>query len=418
MLNSAAFAPAPSNFTSFVDGLAVGLLELSPTFESFVHGMPGVLPDEALASLRRIGGTHAERLLADALTDRAPAFLDQANLLPLPHPLDSEFRFNVDTAQILAGALLDATRDGDEILLIGVPSVAVELAASGADRRFRYLGPDNCVTAAVGDAISDGRLVREQGKGCTAAAALLDPPWYPQPMRHLLKVGAFGCHPGALLNLVLPSLGTRPEIELDRETFVGFALEAGLTRTNSGGPVCYRTPLFELAALERQGIARLPNWRRGDVIGFRVGERTIDAAPWSAPRAMELTVDGVRLRLVPGASGGTENLVPISDREVFPSVSARASGRGAATLWTTTNRAFLVDPNLAQQALSAIATSPTGVLQSGLNSVENGRTGCSCVAAVESLIHQVSELIGRELFDARRLVGDDAWLKTGVEWRY
>lgn len=417
MLNSEAMQPNHAEHALFLVRLTRDLLELSPTFEAFVQGMPGVLPHEALASLRSVGGPHAERLIADACSDRAPATLDQGTQLPLPHPLDSEFRFDIETAKILAKAMLDATRDGDEILLIGVPSVAIELAASGADRRFRYLGPDNCVTAAVKNAIRDGRLVLDQGEGGTAAAALLDPPWYHEPMRHLIEVSAFGCRSGASVHLVLPSVGTRPEVEVDRNDFIGFAIQAGMSPVQLGAPVYYRTPLFELAAMERQGIGRLPSWRRGDIAGFSVGDRKIEAARWVAPRSTELTIDGIRLRLVPGAGGGSNQLVRISEHEVFPSVSARAPGREAATLWTTTNRAFLVDRHAASQAMLAIAAEREGLLQTRLYPRENTSMGFSPVAVDDSLIHQMSELIGRELFDARRLVGDDGWCKTAVEWR-
>ena len=417
MMNSAVLPIADDGASPFMGKLTRDLLELSPTFEAFVQGMPGVLPHEALASLRMLGGRDADRLIADAASDRAPRSLDQGALLPLPHPLDSEFRFDIDTARILAKGLLNETRDGDEILLIGVPSVAIELAASGADRRLRYLGPDNCVTAAVRNAIGDGRLLLGQGDGGTAAAALLDPPWYHEPMQHLIGISAFGCRPGATVHLVLPSLGTRPEVDVDRAAFIGYAVEAGLIPVQIGAPVYYRTPLFELAALEQQGIGRLPSWRRGDIAGFRVGDRKVDAAPWIAPRSTELTVQGIRLRIVPGKKGGARHLSKIGDHEVFPSVSARASGRDAATLWTTTNRAFLVDFDAARRAMEAIANEFSGVLQTRLYSDENGERPLSRVADDDSLIHQLKELIGRELFDARRLVGDDGWCKTAVEWR-
>ena len=57
-------------FATFVDDLAAKLVEHSPTFEAFVVAMPGVLPDEALAALRRIPGPHAANLIADAGVDR------------------------------------------------------------------------------------------------------------------------------------------------------------------------------------------------------------------------------------------------------------------------------------------------------------------------------------------------------------
>lgn len=405
---------AAIDFTRFVDDLAATLVDYSPTFEAFVVAMPGVLPDEALAALRRMPGTNAQRLASDAVTDRANANLDQCSLLPLPHPLDAEFRFDDITATILATALVESSRDGDEILLIGVPSVAIALAAMQVDRRVRFLGPDNCVTAAVVAAFGDRPLLLDQGPGGTAATALLDPPWYEGPMTELIRVCAAGCRAGALVKLVLPPLGTRPEIALDRSTFFSVATAAGLEPTGIDGPVCYRTPLFELAALEQQGIARLPSWRRGEAVEFRAGGNP-DRQRWVPPFATEFSVAGVRLRLVSGASG-SESLVPITSHEVFPSVSARTPGRGLATLWTTTNRAFSVNYDLAYRAFSAMAANPE-VLHLGFYSSKNDLSGDPRVASADELIHQLIQLIGRETGDARRLVGEGAWLETEMEWR-
>lgn len=407
---------ADDGFTAFVDGLAAQLVRHSPTFEAFVVAMPGVMPDEALAALRRMPGQRAARLAADAAVDRAGPFIDQCRQLPLPHPLDSEFRFDGLTADILAAGLVEATRDGDEILLVGVPSVAASLASLGIDRRVRFLGPDNCVTAAVRAAIPDGRLMLGQGPGGTAAAALLDPPWYREPMRDLIGVCAHGCRPGALVNLVVPPIGTRPEVAEDKAAFLAFTAAAGLAPTGRGGPVCYRTPLFELAAMERQGIARLASWRRGECLEFAV-TATGGRVPWTPPAATELSVGGVRLRLVRGDRRGGGELVPLGSHEVHPSVSARSQGRGAATLWTTTNRAFVVDFDLAKAAMAEIA-GDSDVLLSGFSPPESEPAREPGVAGGDGLIHQLSELIGRENADARRLVGDGAWRETVMEWRY
>ncbi len=404
-----------AEFADFIDNLATQLIDHAPTFESFVAAMPGVLPDEALASLRRMNGPQAERLATDAANDRAGSIIDQCAALPLPHPLDSEFRFDEMTARILARGLIEATRSGDEILLIGVPTVAIELAVAKEDRRIRFLGPDNCVTAAVQAAFQGRELLLDQGPGGTAAAALLDPPWYATPMAELIQVGAWGCRQGARLNLVLPPIGTRPEVELDRSTFLALAAEAGMTPTGISAPVCYRTPLFELAALERQGIARLPSWRRGDAVEF-ITQAAATRHLWQRPVTTEFSVQGVRLRLAPGATGAGPTLVPIEGHEVFSSVSQRAPGRSQATLWTTTNRAFWVDPAATTSAFSRLARDPT-LWHLGLNWQKKEHRYVECVDTGDQLAHQLVELVGRELDDARRLVGDGAWLKAEMDWR-
>jgi hypothetical protein len=404
-------------FAAFVDDLARNLVDHSPTFESFVAALPGVLPDEALAALRRIGGPNAEKLAADAATDRAGPLIDQCAQLPLPHPIDSEFRFDAATARILARAVVEATKNGDEVLLIGVPSVAIELAAMDVDRRVRFLGPDNCVTDAVRAAFENKQLVLDQGPGRTAAAALLDPPWYVDPMVELIEVCAHGCRDGAIVTLTVPELGTRPKIVADRAAYLATAAQAGLRPTGGSGPVCYRTPLFELAALERQGIGRLASWRRGEALEFVV-TASRPSREWVRPRATELSVFGTRLRLTTATGPGGSGLEAVHSHEVFPSVSSRAPGRSRATLWTTTNRAFAVNPRLTRHALSKMAEQAKDeVLHLRISEPQNELVSTSCVAAAEELIHQLTELVGRELHDARRLVGDGAWLMTGMDWR-
>lgn len=407
-------SPASGDFERFVDGLAAQLVALSPTFDVLVAAMPGVSPEEALAALHRITGPEVNRLLTDAACDRAGAIIDQCAELPLPHPLDSEFRFDPATAAALATALVDATRPGEEILLVGVPSVAIELARSCADRTIRFLGPDNCVTTAVRAAFNDERLLLDQGPGGTAGAALLDPPWYPEPMAELIGVCAAGMREGASVRLVIPPIGTRPDITADRSMFLDFAITAGMKTIGIEGPVRYRTPLFELAAMERQGIARLPCWRRAEVVEFvAVGPR--EPHRWRAPRPTELSVAGVRLQLVRGDPGG-DTLVPVDAKEVFPSVSSRAPGRTRATLWTTTNRAFAVDYDIARSVLAYLADNPA-LLHLGLAQPQNHHGRDRCLDASVQLTHQLVELVGREFNDACRLVGDGAWLKAKMEWR-
>ena len=98
-----------ADFDAFIDLHARASARSASTFEEYVRSLPGILPDEALAALRRIDGEHAARLAADACVDRAGATLDQCRQLPLPHPLDSEFRFDEPTADMLARSLVDTT---------------------------------------------------------------------------------------------------------------------------------------------------------------------------------------------------------------------------------------------------------------------------------------------------------------------
>jgi hypothetical protein len=408
-------------FETFVDRFAAAAAPRCKTFGQLVGALPGVVPDETLASLRRLSRgsrnwQHLDRLVADAKRDRAPAILNQGHGLPLPHPLDSEFRFDEETALRLTGALVAATRDGDEILLVGTPTVAMALAATPVDRRVRFVGPDDCVTAAVAAAFDPDHLVLGDSGVPSAAAALIDPPWYLGPVQTMLGVCARCCSIGAPVWMVVPPVGTKAEAEHDRQVFIGIARRLGLRTTSATATALYRTPLFELAAMERQGIARLGSWRRGDVVELVVQEaRTLSDAP--VREACELTIGGVRLRLAAMGGGGPPVLKPIVCGEVYPSVSSRAPGRSLANLWTSGNRAFVVNADCARAAMAELARMADRVLRGRLTVDRNDLDRLSAVAPSNRLIHQLIELLGRELDDARRLVGDGAWLETAMGWR-
>ncbi len=402
-----------------LDGWVDEGLTRAATFGDLVRALPGVTPDEALRSLARLRDDRADALAADARVDRAPRLIDQCGALPLPHPLDSEFRFDVPTARRLADVLLEVTAPGDEILLVGTPTVAIEFARMRADRLVRFLGPRDGVTAAVAAAFGGKGLALGGGAGGTAAAALVDPPWYARPFGDMLSACSRGCRAGAPAWVVLPPLGARPGAAEDRAAFVAMARRAGLAGTGGSELVWYRTPLFELAAMELQGLGRLADWRRGDLMSFVVERPQEPSSPVHLPTVCELTLRGVRLRIVGNGSSaapGPALLTAVGRAEVFSSVSSRAPGRERANLWTTGNRAFHVDAAAARAAMAAIAREETKVLHSGIAARQSDIPLDSGIAPPNRLIHQLLELIGRELDDARRLVGDGAWLDTGTEW--
>jgi hypothetical protein len=411
------------SFRTFVDRLAATAAPTCETFGQLLDALPSVLPQEALASLRRLSRDsaiwqHLHRLVADAKLDQAPAILDQGRGLPLPHQLDSEFRFDEQTASRLAEALVAATRDGDEILLVGTPTVAMALAVRPVDRRVRFVGPDDCVTAAVAAAFGPDRLALGECGVRSAAAALIDPPWYVRPVQTMLGICARGCSAGAPVWMVLPPVGTKADAAHDRQAFIGIARRLGLRAMSATGTALYRTPLFELAAMERQGIARLGSWRRGDIIELVVHEASTPLGDLPDREACELTVGGVRLRLAPAAGVPPPLLTPIADGEVYPSVSVRAPGRASANLWTSGNRAFVVNADRARAAMAELARRADRVLQGRLTVDRSDLDRLADVAPSGRLIHQLIELLGRELDDARRLVGDGAWLETVMGWRY
>jgi hypothetical protein len=413
---------AGEHFEGWLDQLAKEAAGSASSFAQFVGLLPGVPPDQAMACLNRMSASSEARqvqfLLMDAAIDHAPPFLDQSARLPLPHPADSEFRFDNLTAQRLAAQLVRQTNDGDEILLVGTPTVALALADLQVDRRIRFVGSDDCVTDAIRNALSPNLVTIGAAAGRTASVALVDPPWYAEPMRAMISTCARGVKLGGVVWIVMPAIGTKLDAADDRLDFQRFAKSCGMRQSGRSAEVTYRTPLFELAAIEQQGIARLENWRSADVFEMIVREEVAVPSLQPPPRVIELTTGGLRLRLANCTQKRPLQLVPISSHEVFPSVSFRAAGRRSATLWTSGNRAFNVDATTAFAALSAISDRNEGVLHGRLTLPQNATYSNKDIEPTRRLIHELLELIDREKSDARRLVGDGAWLDTAKGWKF
>lgn len=388
-------------------------------FAALLTGMAGAGPADVFLGLRRMRERSELQAVADALIFDAgrrahllPA-TDQPASLPLPHPLDSEWRFAPSSVDDLVGRLLDATGPGDELLLVGTPSVAAALSRTGADRRIRFVGPDDLVSAEV-ERLFAGDIRLTRGAGGQAAAAVVDPPWYGGPFAEMLAICARGCRRHAPVLTVMPRSATRPGMEIDAADMLASAVALGLEPTEAGTfEVSYRMPLFEARALERGGLRPdLGEWRRGDCVTLTSsGKAPGSVASTGRPGHVELMLDGCRIRLTLGSETGGRGLAPVEDEEVSASVSARSPTRRLANLWTTANRALRVDEGLCLDAFAAIAEDEAIVLPAGLT---RRRIESSCRNGIEgqvNLIHSIHELFAREIADAARLVGDGSWLR-------
>ncbi len=71
------------------------------------------------------------------------------SLLPLPHPLDYEWRFTPDAARSLLNRAADLTLAGGDLLLFGTPGLAVEALTLPIGRRLAFLAESNSITDRV-----------------------------------------------------------------------------------------------------------------------------------------------------------------------------------------------------------------------------------------------------------------------------
>jgi len=423
---------APSTalgFDDFVDRLVREAAHAAPTFPVLLSRLPGVSPADALLSLRRLArrGAQFPHLEESALAVSPPVLpLDQGAGLPLPHPLDMEWRFTRDSAGELLQAVLDDTKPGDAVLLLGVPTVAASAVATGSDRVFQVVGEGNVICRSLELATAgDGRFEHGDGIGRPATAAVIDPPWYLDAYVDMLSTCSRRTADGAHVLLVLPPPGVRPTAVIDRRRMIEAAFAAGFDVDDRPELLRYRSPLFEIAAWRAAGIgAWLPDWRTGELVRLvkRRPPSPHPAKPANDP-SFELTFDGARFKLLLNRKG-PEILDPIVEGGILPSVSARFPARDRASLWTTSNGAFAIDSSLALAALRELAIEREIVLPPGLACPEFDCGDTATVDAVRELTHDLSRLAEREIAIAERLVGKTAWLRglndarfSGAPWR-
>lgn len=389
------------------------------SFAFEVAAARGRHPLEILETLRAAaeqGCVRSKSLYAEGL-DLEIGRLDQGQALALPHPLDAEWRFDDATADRLLDRAVAATSPGEAILLLGVPTVALRAMASSAERRFVIRSEANVIGAALeAKTADDPRFVTEASDGC--ACAILDPPWYPAVFDLLVGLAAQACRAGARLLIGAPSLNVRPGVEEERRRLVEARRARGLAfLCAEADALTYRTPAFEVAAMRAGGVGRwLPDWRRGDLLVFE--KRGVGAPPAPIPQtpAFELTLQGIRIRLLAQPAIAQTWLEPLVPGEIFPSVSTRAAGRKRANLWTSGNRAFACDAGLALAALQRLATRH-GLWPKGLKMPPIDVRIRQEVDPIQSL-EDLAQIVARDHADMTSLVGEASWDRSVNDARF
>lgn len=388
-------------------------------FADLVSAANGRHPIELLVDLQADPSPNAQRLAAEA---RAIALrslaLPQGEGLALPHPLDAEWRFSEYTARWLVERAVATTQPGDRILLLGVPTVVLAATASDADRRFCVACEPNIIGSGLAARTrSDVRFeTYDATAGC--AAAIADPPWYPPIFVGLLALVTGTCRQGGTIFVATPPMGVRSTSAVERADLRGHAKRLGLALLGTEPESLeYRTPAFEAAAMQAAGLnLSLPSWRRGDLLIFRrEHRREIPALPSATP-AFELTLQGVRLRLLARGGHGSDRIAPLVEGEVFPSVSTRAPGRGSANLWTSGNRAFVCPPAATLAAMQALAAQhdlwPKGL---DLKGTEGADT--RSIDPIQ-LVTDLARIAARDLAHMAALVGGASWNRAANDARF
>lgn len=336
-------------------------------FDELVFTLPGVYPAIARDSLVRLG---ASRLCAMRRPRRNIAASAerrrQLGTLPVPHPLDYDWRFTRATAEKLLKACGRFPR-AENLVLLGVPTLVVAEQALRSWGGGIVLLDRSRPTARNLHGLPNVEVYRcdiDQGELPTVSGglAILDPPWYEETICAFLWTAACVTRINGLVMVSLPPVGTRPGIREERARIMRYADQVGL-RQILLKPLAlqYCSPFFEQNALRAEGVEPgISGWRRGDLAIFvrkdaRLPPRFTVRAP---EKWVEVELGGIRFRLRRQARNRVVSpiLKSVVEGDILPSVSGRHPHRSRADVWTSGNRVFTCsDTGLLTDILEALS---------------------------------------------------------------
>lgn len=321
------------------------------SLESVLAALPGVYPSVALDALARLG-VPIDSIGTGALPQPS-GLADTTSLppLPVPHPLDYDWRFHEQAITNLLAHIDAATKGGDTVLFLGTPSlmratlamqpVYTPVLVEGNPVMIHWFG-----LYAASATVYHREIGREPLPPITGAVVVADPPWYEEHVIAFLQAAAQLCQPGGIVLLSAPPLGTRPGMTAEWMRVRAHSRRMGLRfQRRERAALLYHTPPFEQHALIAAGVpvGERP-WRRGDLIVFtRSAEDTGMTAlgTITEPTWDEVCIDSIRIRIRPRRSAIIDpRLVSMVPGDCLPSVSRRDPRRSAIDVWTSSNRVF------------------------------------------------------------------------------
>ncbi len=272
---------------SLLDHLVARELPNADSLSDLCAVLPGFFPSDVAEAVNRSMTAKLERNLA-----RHPSWSPLVETkLPLPHPLDFEWRFSLSCVRQIARAI-----EGLEgpIGMLGTPFLAEQLGyLPCGPHRLTLFERRVEACAAISESfpghIRCGDLAAYEGPD-RFALLIADPPWYPPIIRLFLERAASMLGLGGQLWLCLPGIGARPTVASERSELAHRADLCGFALTELRPRYLrYDAPVFERSALLAQGLQEVQSdWRTGDLLILTKvrseGERTryeLHEAEWT-----------------------------------------------------------------------------------------------------------------------------------------
>ncbi|AIF85382.1 hypothetical protein NTE_03354 [Candidatus Nitrososphaera evergladensis SR1] len=349
-------------------------------FDSLLAILPGIYPVTVLESIQRlvqnnkVKSTLATEVLAYVGGKARKS--QRGQILPIPHPLDFDWRFSERGIKCAMHHCKIYSKKGDMICLLGAPSLFHE-SSQLPDRKFILVDRNPTIASSkTGKSFYRCDLIREKLPKVSAKLVFADPPWYLEEIKSFLWAATQICEIDGHVLIVLPPVGARPGIHQEIKSVFQWARKLGLTLLDFlSGELKYQSPFFERNALRIQGINAIPSdWRKGDLAIFSKTKMRDVSRPRSSAKEpwREINVKGVRILIRNDKSNSylDPSLISIVPSDILDSVSRRDSRRDLADVWTSGNRIFACKGrNILITILEALACghSPVCEVESRIN---------------------------------------------------
>lgn len=317
------------------------------SFSDLVCALPGVHPNDVARELHQLG---FQGLSLGAPKTNVTRSKRQSEALPVPHPLDYDWRFTPDTRSQLLRNIADLTGPScEEVVFLGAPTLFRAAQQSLANRCFLIDACEESVSILSGGAF--GRvfladILTDSLPTLSACVALADPPWYEEFAHAFLWASCNLVRLGGTVLLSSPPIGTRPGIDLEWSRILGFATKLGLELRSRSQCLQYESPPFERNSIRAAQHPHVDSqWRPGVLATFQKVQVCAVArpeVPSDRGHWLERSALAVRFRMRTRAYSRPRNPVlgSLTKGDILDSVSRRDPRRGAADVWTSGNRIF------------------------------------------------------------------------------
>lgn len=345
-------------FVEQVDQWVFAKLETGArNFASLLQELPGIYPVEVADALRRLMeiptvSRTARSLLAESESVEFHFRGSQTTSgLPIPHPLDYDWRFTTEAVEELLRASDGGWRN---LICLGTPTVFVSAIKRFGCERVVLLDRNTSMIKCAARMSNRSRAIQfdvftNSLPAIRTDLVVTDPPWYLEHMKAFLWVSSKICSRGGRILMSMPPHGTRPTIAAELDQVFEYARQLGLAvKQIKDDCLTYETPPFETNALRAAGCTVFDTiWRRGSLCVFqRLTDAEVERPLYCCPTSDWLEADlyGSRFRFrrqnQDRIGFDDPTLIPLVAGNILPSVSRRHSLRKHPDVWSSGNRVF------------------------------------------------------------------------------